>query len=304
MEGLPEYLAESRALLREQVARVVEGQFRDVEAEIQERWKKACEQAHASGRKSVTEEFSRTARCLRQAGNFEQWLDALMDEARRFAERVALVSLEGELLVMKAQRGFASGAKAVRLNEAPALKAAIESKDPVVAMRTEREVSQALFGLSGAGGPRKVYLTPLAGASSIRAVLYAEGAVDLSGLEMLAHLAAASLELRERQPGGLVAITTAQPQTQDELHLRAQRYARVRVAEMQLYKAASVKSGRLGRNLYGALRAEIDGYREEFQAKFFARSRGMLDYLHQELVHTLAGNDEEMLGPEYPGALE
>ena len=39
-------------------------------------------------------------------------------------------------------------------------------------------------------------------------------------------------------------------------------------------------------------------------ADYFMRSRAMVDYLHQELVHTLARNDEGMLGPEYPGALE
>jgi hypothetical protein len=89
----------------------------------------------------------------------------------------------------------------------------------------------------------------------------------------------------------------------DEALLRARRYARVRVAEMQLYAADRVTTGRAARRLYAALRPEIDEARAGFTAEFLTQARGIPDYLHEELVRALAQNDATLLGPEYPGPI-
>src|ERR1019366_6609169 len=47
----------------------------------------------------------------------------------------------------------------------------------------------------------------------------------------------------------------------ERLHLRAQRFARVQVAEMRLKEAAAVHSGAAQKNLYAALRPRIDAAR-------------------------------------------
>src|SRR2546423_1321204 len=67
-------------------------------------------------------------------------------------------------------------------------------------------------------------------------------------------------------------------------HLRAQRFARVRVAEMALYHGAQVKAGREGRDLYGILRESVEEARQGFRDQFLTEPRGIPDYLHQELV--------------------
>ncbi len=105
---------------------------------------------------------------------------------------------------------------------------------------------------------------------------------------------AAALELL----GSFAALTapSAAPRAED---VSARRFAKVRVAEMQLYQSAAVKSGRAARDLYGALKAEIDSARAAFREKF----AGSADYLHQELVRVLAGDDASLLGPAYPGPL-
>jgi hypothetical protein len=88
------------------------------------------------------------------------------------------------------------------------------------------------------------------------------------------------------------------------LHGRAQRFARVQVAEMRLYKSNLVKAGRENAALYPALRADIDSARETYQSQFLSDStKSMYDYLHLELVTALASNDESLLGREYPGPL-
>lgn len=84
-------------------------------------------------------------------------------------------------------------------------------------------------------------------------------------------------------------------------HSTALRFARVRVAEIQLYQASEVKSGRATRDLYGALGPTIDAARGAFRERFLLPLNGIPDYLHQELVKTLAKEDAVLLGPSYPG---
>jgi hypothetical protein len=91
---------------------------------------------------------------------------------------------------------------------------------------------------------------------------------------------------------------------QDEAaHLRAQRFARVRAAEILLYKAQAVHDGRAGKNLYGELKEEIDSARAAFEREYLRASDAMPDYLHLELLRTLANEDVSLLGEEYPGPL-
>jgi hypothetical protein len=87
------------------------------------------------------------------------------------------------------------------------------------------------------------------------------------------------------------------------LHLRAQRSARVEASAMRLRCAAEVQAGRARRDLYGALRQQIDAAREAFRKSFFEPCPSMVDYLHLELVRTLAHDDPELLGKDYPGIM-
>ena len=90
---------------------------------------------------------------------------------------------------------------------------------------------------------------------------------------------------------------------EQDLHLKAQRFARVQVAEMRLYKAQAVRNGRSSRDLYASLKVEIDSGRDAFRRQFVDKSKTMVDYFHLELVRTLANDDVALLGPEYPGPL-
>jgi hypothetical protein len=111
-------------------------------------------------------------------------------------------------------------------------------------------------------------------------------------------------------PGG-TAPAASGPETLDwgglsreeqELHAKAQRFARVRVAEMRLYQANAVRKGREQACLYSALRGEMDRGRAQFKHEFM-RIPSMIDYFHQEVVRTLANDEPTLLGEEYPGPL-
>jgi len=90
---------------------------------------------------------------------------------------------------------------------------------------------------------------------------------------------------------------------EQQLHLAAQRFARVQVAEMRLATAAEFRKGRAARDIYGALKQPIENARQQFREKHMTVSPTMVDYLHLEMVRSLADDDANMLGPNYPGPL-
>ncbi len=181
----------------------------------------------------------------------------------------------------------------------------ISSREPVTALRTAAELSAefaALLETPEAGS--KCHLFPVTGLGRVAAVVYAEGDdIDVNGLEAVAALAGASLRPASGKSSSALPDWAQLSREEQELHLRAQRFARVRVAEMRLYKSQAVRSGRSQKNLYAALKPEIDAAREAFQRDFTAASPAMPDYFHLELIRTLANDDVAVLGEEYPGPL-
>ena len=101
---------------------------------------------------------------------------------------------------------------------------------------------------------------------------------------------------------GLLETLNA-PRDLNERQIRAKRFASVKVAEMQLYQAAQVQAGQASRDLYGVLKVQIEEARSAFRDRFLKPPHGVSDYLHVEMVRTLAQNDETLLGPQYPGPL-
>ena len=110
------------------------------------------------------------------------------------------------------------------------------------------------------------------------------------------------LPLARPAPAPPVEWSDLDPEEREE-HRRAQRFARVLVADLQLYRNQQIREGKKARNLYGRLQDEIDKSREVYHRKFGQSAAAGVDYFHVELVQTLADNEEELLGPDYPGPL-
>jgi hypothetical protein len=178
--------------------------------------------------------------------------------------------------------------------------------------------------LLGDASDRRVYLFPIVLRQDVVAILYAEpdgDNIDVSALELLVSLAASSIEITETvtvtpQAAQLVNIgggEGARPaakaswgelsKSEQEHHMRAQRFARTQVAQLLLHKVNQVRSGRASNNLYGALRGDIDAGREAFRQQYLENSPSMVDYYHLELVRTLAKDSPDALGPDYPGPM-
>ncbi|HLK51383.1 MAG TPA: hypothetical protein VKT49_24745 [Bryobacteraceae bacterium] len=279
---------------------------------------KASTEAHDRARRDFADQMNQGARRIRQAVDVADLMATVLDATAPFAEGSAIFLVANGVARGERMRGVPDErARAFRgleitLTSAAALGEAAESGDPVATATAPAEVSTELMVFAGHAEEGRAFIYPLVVRGRTQALLYAWGSVEGSALELLAQLAAAVWAVLPA-PAELVNISstpTAATAAWDKLsaeeqrlHLRAQRFARVQVAEMRLYETDAVQSGRAQRDLYEALRGRIDNARDAFRKSFFAPCPSMVDYLHLELVRTLAQDDPDALGKDYPGPM-
>jgi len=319
----------------ERMERAIEETIAGIAARLETEYQDALEarlrevaQSGRTARRDLIQKLNQAVRRLRhfesESRHFEnesQWGHTLVDSTRGFCGKAALFLVRDRQLHLEATRnvdGPEPGAD-VALDAAPAFATAVETGDTLVALRTRGELSPQLAELLGESSER-CCLFPLVTRQGIAAVLYADSdEIDVDALEILAATAGAVIEARSAPPAlsptteTLVSIAPAQKpeilswfslsRDDRELHLRAQRFARVQVAGIILYQSEKVKNGRTAHDLYTSLKEEIESAREAFRREFLNASDSMVDYLHLELVRTLANDDVELLGREYPGQL-
>jgi hypothetical protein len=271
----------------------------------------------------MTGQLNQAARRILRSESEDDWAAAVLDAAELFAARVVLLKVNGRSLKIALARGLETGETPpqdeVPLDSAPALASAVDSRDTVVALRTPKEISETVARLFDPTPAQRCYLFAITARDRVAALLYAEDDdLDPSILEALASVAGSGPALYpdRARSAGLITLSGAGPRPEVETHLqwaqlpreeqarhlRAQRFARVRVAQMLLHKTAAVRAGRADHRLYAELREDIDPAREAFR-DFFQGSPAMVDYLHLELVRTLAKDDASLLGDDYPGPL-
>ena len=311
----------------------------EVQAASESRTSGDAELAASDARLKWSAQFNQITRRLDQAEDMAAWTAALLDGALAVAPRAFLFSVLSGELVYEGSRApenetfQALNGLRLPLDSAPGFRGVVESLDTVISLASEGEISQTLASALALDESCRLALLPIvtdrAGkgrkVAAILATPVNQTPSDIPALELLACIAGLSLDLRQTAhkaatsgPAGQllgIATTTAVPppvhvvvdvarltKDEQELHARAQRFARVRVAEMRLYHAQTVKEGRESRNLFLALQKEIESGREQYRHDFFSTPT-MIDYFHVELVRTLANDDASMLGPDYPGPL-
>jgi len=314
----------------ERVAWIFEERFRGLQTRLEEYYRAtladhvaaALIEARSGIRREFAEKINQALRRLRVFESDAQWAAAVLDATESFCDRTALFTLNGLNLHLAAVRGMGTPAdlEDVPLSVAPAFASAIATADTLVALRTASEMSPQLAAVFGEDSALRFHLFPIATRERVAAVLYADAAVlvESSALELLCGVAGIVLDGFSGRPStrdDLVRIAASErrgagigawfqlSRADQELHLRAQRFARVQVAEMRLYKSDTVKEGRAKRDLYGLLKADIDSARELFQRDYLTATPTMVDYFHLELVRTLANEEAELLGKDYPGPL-
>ena len=301
---------------------MLEGQLSQLSSEVE----RLFDEARGRARRELADQLNQSVRRIRHSLSLDELTATLLDAAMAFAAGAAIFRIADgaahgdKIRGVAAEEAAAFTALEIPLSAAPALAGAVETRDPVIAVTTAAEVSARMISLASHPPDGRAYIYPLVVKDRVPVLLYCWGAAQTAALEMLAQVAAASWdplvepEPPKVEPPQLVNIAAApapspasawdalSPEDQ-AIHLRAQRFARVQIAEMRLHDAAAVQSGRAERDLYGALRSRIDAARTAFQQKFFGQSSNMVDYIHVELVRTLAHDDADLLGKDYPGPL-
>jgi hypothetical protein len=281
---------------------------------------------------SQAELLNQALRRLRQANGEEHILQALSESCAPYAQHAVVLVFENNQARCIASHDTEPGPVAFDIAfdiaAAPAVVTAIETRDPVIAMMTEAELSTTLMqkiGLMRDGkSDQNAYLFPLSARHSVVAMLIAWGdtpvvSSTISTIELLCEAAGMRLETlvpdpqfknvpsaAETVPASAAADRlswdTLSPEDQ-RLHLQAQRTARVRVAEMRLYNEQELRAGSDSGDIYGAMQTVIDPARQQFLQTYLAKSPTMVDYLHLEILHTLAHDDDRLLGNNYPGPM-
>lgn len=301
----------------------LESALQDISREFETVQLRAAESARAK----VTEELNQAARRLQQYSVESDWYDAVLDGAARFASEVALFAFENGLFVLKGTRNLAlSPDLRIPPGEANAFRSTLDTGETTVVLCSTNEVSSAI---SAALSADRAFVIPISNGSRRVALLFATAnqQADTNALELLAQIGSAALE-RHSQTTGPMQIGPVQskperpenppqngtraanewepwtdlPDPEKLLHVRAKRLARVKVAEMQLYRPEACQTGRARREIYFFLKQEIDSAREMFRNQFMSAT-SMADYLHFELLKHLADNDEALLGADYPGQM-
>ena len=288
-----------------------------IASELEARSAQIAEEARGRAARALADQLNRAARHIRQAPDASEIRTRLLDAVVPFASGAILFRVENAVAHVERGRGIAPEHsvnfpdREVSLERASALAEAVRSRDPVTALASTSELSPMLADLTRSAGVERVTIYPVVSGERVPVLLLTWGEAEGAAVELLAQVAGAQLQLLP-QPTELVAISTAKPEVstwealsldEQRLHLRAQRAARVQVAEIRLADAAAVQRGRARKNLYHTLKTRIDQSRADFRENHFAATPTMVDYLHLELLRTLANDDPNLLGKEYPGPL-
>lgn len=295
-----------------------------VEAEVETALAARVAEAALRTRREVSEDLNQRIRRLRQAGQNETVLVSLIDSSAPYSRRAAVFCFDGDEARAQAQRNLGAETLVFPSEQAAAFLAAIETRDPVVAASSGSEISPTLASAAGGEPSERAYLFPLVVRQRVSAIVFASGGVQAAPLELLCEAAAMRLESLQHEPAAtkpkpapadLVQLgPAAKPAAtqkawtelgpdEQRLHLRAQRLARVHVAELRMAHREAVRQGVAQANLYNLLKPEIDALRLQYGREFVDASPTMVDYLYLELVRSLANHDERLLGPDFPGPL-
>jgi len=102
----------------------------------------------------------------------------------------------------------------------------------------------------------------------------------------------------EAVPAGFVEAPALSPADQ-EVHRKAQRFARLLVDEIKLYNQAKVSEGRKNKDLYDRLKDTIEKSRTTYQKRYGNTVAASGNYFQHELIRSLAEDDPSIMGPNF-----
>jgi hypothetical protein len=84
-----------------------------------------------------------------------------------------------------------------------------------------------------------------------------------------------------------------------EVHRKAQRFARLLVDEIKLYNQAKVSEGRKKKDLYDRLKETIEKSRSTYQKRYGSTAAASANYFQHEIIRSLAEDDLSIMGANF-----
>jgi hypothetical protein len=94
------------------------------------------------------------------------------------------------------------------------------------------------------------------------------------------------------------AAPAMSPEDQD-VHRKAQRFARLLVDEIKLYNQAKVAEGRKNKDLYDRLKETIEKSRTTYQKRYGNTVAASASYFQHEIIRSLAEDDLSIMGANF-----
>jgi hypothetical protein len=102
----------------------------------------------------------------------------------------------------------------------------------------------------------------------------------------------------EAGPAAEIAPAGLSPEDQD-VHRKAQRFAKLLVDEIKLYNQAKVSEGRKNHDVYDRLKEDIEKSRATFNKRYGNTAAASGNYFSNEIVRSLAEDDITMMGANF-----
>jgi hypothetical protein len=134
------------------------------------------------------------------------------------------------------------------------------------------------------------YSDPFAGHAPTHAMAAAASSESHSGAAVAEEPMAPAPE-----PPALVAASSEE----QDVHRKAQRFARLLVDEIKLYNQAKVTEGRKNKDLYDRLKETIEKSRSTYQKRYGSTVAASAGYFQLELVRSLAEDDVSIMGANF-----
>jgi hypothetical protein len=93
-------------------------------------------------------------------------------------------------------------------------------------------------------------------------------------------------------------VSSISPEDQD-VHRKAQRFARLLIDEIKLYNQAKVTEGRKHKDLYDRLKETIEKSRATYQKRYGKTVAASGNYLQNEIIRSLAEDDPSIMGANF-----
>lgn len=264
-------------------------------------------------------------------------LKALLEGAARFSARVALFVVRGNTLAGWQARGLADdNIRGISIDASKGL-ASRAIADRSRHSGSIAEFDDAFAQQHGAPHDNACTIFPLVVKDKVAAVLYVDSGskastpADYAAVEVLARFACVWLEheagKRQAASGAegsaeasapasvsstpvspaATSAPTAEPSIgnvppdEQEIHKKAQRFAKLLVDEIKLYNQAKVAEGKQNRAIYKLLREDIEKSRATYEKRYGGTPAASGKYFDSEVVRILADNDRSLLGNDFPG---